>query len=83
MKAEASSLLNAIMTRDEVAAWLKVHPRQLDRLRVPRLDLGHKTKRYVVKDVVEWLDAVRGKDTRGTRPRARRRDGLRRGNTDR
>src|SRR5438128_1368457 len=39
-----------ILTRDEVAKWLKVNPRQVDRLGVPRIDLGHKTKRYLVRD---------------------------------
>ena len=43
------------MTRDEVAAWLKVAPRQIDRLRIPCLDLGEKTKRNLVKDVAAWL----------------------------
>src|SRR2546421_4458878 len=50
---------NAILTRDEVAAWLKVKPRQVERLGVPCLDLGRKTKRYVVKDLLEWLQAKR------------------------
>ena len=39
------------MTRDEVAACLKVAPRQIERLGMPCLDLGKKTKRYLVKDV--------------------------------
>jgi hypothetical protein len=50
---------DAILTRDEVADWLKVRPRQLERLGVPCLELGHKTKRYLVKDVQEWLEAQR------------------------
>ena len=54
-----SAALDGIMTRHEVAAWLKVAPRQLDRLGVPCLDLGRKTKRYVVKDVSAWLDSRR------------------------
>lgn len=48
-----------VLTRQEVAAWLKVRPRELDRLGVPCLDLGHKTKRYVKEDVVAWLDDQR------------------------
>ncbi len=50
---------DAIMTRDEVAAWLKIKPRQVERLRVPCLDLGRKTKRYIGKDVLAWLEAQR------------------------
>ncbi len=50
---------DAIMTREEVAAWLKVRPRQVERLRVPVLSLGVKTKRYRVRDVLHWLDDVR------------------------
>jgi len=50
---------DAILTRDEVAAWLKVKPRQVERLGVPCLDLGRKTKRYVTKDVLAWLEAQR------------------------
>lgn len=49
----------AVLTRDEVAAWLKIKPRQVERLGVPCLDLGRKTKRYLAKDVAEWLDARR------------------------
>ena len=48
-----------IMTRDEVAAWLKVAPRQVDRLGIPCIDLGRKTKRYLVKDVAAWFESKR------------------------
>ncbi len=50
---------DAILTRDEVAAWLQLKPRQVERLGVPCLDLGRKTKRYLAKDVLAWLDAHR------------------------
>jgi hypothetical protein len=50
---------DAILTRDEVAGWLKVRPRQVERLGVPVLDLGPKTKRYMARDVLAWLDSVR------------------------
>ena len=72
MKSETSMpSLNEIMTRDEVAAWLKVHPRQVGRLGVPSLDLGRKTKRYLVRDVVAWLDTQRSGAGRNDRRRAR------------
>ncbi len=48
-----------ILTRDDVAAWLKVRPREVERLGVPCLDLGWKTKRYLGRDVLEWLEAHR------------------------
>ena len=48
-----------VLTRDEVAAWLKINPRELDRLGVPRIDLGRKTKRYLVRDVLAWLERYR------------------------
>lgn len=49
-----------VLTRDEVAAWLKVKPRQVERLGVPCLDLGRKTKRYLMKDLLAWLETQRG-----------------------
>ena len=57
--AEGHDRFHAVLTRKEVAEWLKVRPRQLDRLGVPCLDLGHKTKRYLAEDVKAWLEAQR------------------------
>jgi len=51
--------LGAVLTREQVAEWLQVRPRQLDRMGVPYLDLGHKTKRYFAKDVQGWLERQR------------------------
>jgi hypothetical protein len=48
-----------ILNRDEVAAWLKVKPRQVERLGVPCLDLGRKTKRYLARDVFRFLEEKR------------------------
>jgi hypothetical protein len=50
----------AILTRDEVASWIKVRPRQVERLGVPCLNLGRRTKRYLAEDVFKWLDEQRG-----------------------
>jgi hypothetical protein len=58
-----------ILTRDEVAVWLKVEPRQVERLGVPCLRLGRKTLRYLRADVLSWLEAQRSK--RGPREAAR------------
>ena len=51
---------NGILTQAQVAKRLQVNPRQLDRMGVPQLDLGRKTKRYVWCDVVDWLESQRG-----------------------
>ena len=58
--------LDRVLTPKEVAAWLKVRPRQLGVLGVPHLDWGHKTKRYSAKDVQAWLEEqprVKGRAT--------------------
>lgn len=46
-----------ILTRAEVAAWLKIKPRQVQRLGIPCVDLGLKTKRFIAKDVWAYLEA--------------------------
>ena len=59
-RAPGSQVLpDVVLTREEVAAWLKVKPRQVERLGVPCLDLGRKTKRYLQRDVTAWLEAQR------------------------
>jgi len=69
---------NAILTREEVAGWLKVRPRQVERLRIPCIDLGRKTKRYLVQDVLAWLDGKRvgGGQPGDTREKVRATPGL-------
>jgi hypothetical protein len=64
-----ASSLPAVLTRDEVAEFLQVQPRQIDRLGVPSIDLGKKTKRYLARDVLEWLEERR---TGPSRRRSRR-----------
>jgi len=51
--------LPAVLTRQQVADFLQVRPRQVERLGVPCLNLGKKTKRYVREDVLAWLEAQR------------------------
>jgi len=46
-----------MLTREEVAQWLKVKPRQVERLGIPCIDLGRKTKRYFANDVLVWLQS--------------------------
>lgn len=48
-----------VLTRDEIAAWLKVRPRQVERLGVPCIHLGRKTLRYLRADVLAWLESQR------------------------
>jgi hypothetical protein len=50
--------LPEILTAADVAAWLKVRPRQLERLSVPHLFSG-KARRYLAADVLAWLDRQR------------------------
>lgn len=56
---------DVIMTRQEVADWLRVKPRQIDRMGVPQLLLGRKTIRYLKSDVLDWLQHHRIKDKKG------------------
>jgi hypothetical protein len=48
-----------VMSRDEVAAWLKINPRQVERLGVPYFRLGERTVRYRRHEVEAWLEARR------------------------
>ncbi len=54
--------LRDVLTRQQVAEWLQVRPRQVERLGVPCLNLGRKTKRYRREDVLAWLEAQRRLD---------------------
>lgn len=49
-----------VLTLQEVAAWLKLRPRQVLRYGVPCIDLGHRTKRFLSADVRAWLERRRG-----------------------
>ena len=49
----------AVLTAAEVAEWLKIARRQVQRLGIPWIDLGRKTPRYQVKDVLAWLETRR------------------------
>jgi len=60
-----------VMTQKQVAEWLQVRPRQIERLGIPRLDLGHKTKRYLRHDVLAWLETQRQAPSRTDRSAVR------------
>lgn len=64
-----------ILTREEVAAWLKVKPRQVERLGVPAICLGTKTKRYQAGDVIAFLETKK-KTPLNTRALRRPRQGV-------
>lgn len=55
----STSTDDTVMTQIEVAAWLKVKPRQVERLGVPSIPLGRKTVRYLRADVFAWLQQQR------------------------
>jgi hypothetical protein len=60
VKSKSAAIVDAsVMTQAEVALWLKVKPRQVERLGVPCLALGRKTVRYLKADVLEWLQQQR------------------------
>lgn len=48
-----------LLTPAEVAAWLKITVRQVQRLGVPYEDLGKRSRRYLVGDVKTWLERRR------------------------
>ncbi len=45
-----------ILKKKELAARLKVSPRTIDNLHVPCLDLGYRSKRYVLSKVLKFLE---------------------------
>ena len=45
-----------ILKKKELAARLKVSPRTIDNLHVPCLDLGYRSKRYVLSEVLKFLE---------------------------
>ena len=51
---------NAILTAAQVSEWLQIKPRQVQRLGIPQLRLGHKTIRYRASAVAKWLDKQNG-----------------------
>jgi hypothetical protein len=61
------------LTTADVAALLKVHPRQVQRLGVPCRSLGWKTVRYSRAEVLDWF--MRQPATRPSRKRRSRKGG--------
>jgi len=55
----AEVLPDTLLTATDIGEWLKVSPRQVQRLGIPWIDLGRKTRRYQVRDVLAWLETRR------------------------
>lgn len=55
---------DALLTPTEVAQWLQVSRRTLQRLPIPARTMGHRIVRYLVRDVLTYLDrCARGNST--------------------
>ena len=52
-------LPDTLLTAAEVGEWPEIARRQVQRLGIPWVDLGRKTPRYQVKDVLAWLETRR------------------------
>jgi len=50
---------DAILTCRQVAQWLQLTPRQVQRLGIPYFDLGPKNRRYRARDVMAHLETKR------------------------
>lgn len=45
-----------VLTTEEVAGWLDVHPKTVRTLGIRTVRLGHSTVRYLAKHVLEYLE---------------------------
>ena len=50
---------SAILELQHVADWLRISPRQVERLDIPFALLGKRTKRYLARDVIAYLEKKR------------------------
>ncbi len=48
---------DAVLTTEQVAAWLQIKPRAVERLGIPAIKMGHRTVRYRAAAVSAWLDS--------------------------
>ncbi len=46
-----------VLNIEQLAAWLQVSKRQAERLEIPCFYLGTRTRRYLAKDVLKYLEA--------------------------
>lgn len=63
MKRRPPALLEplTVLTRPELAKWLKVSERTIDRLQPPALAMSEGVRRYLVADVLTWLHRDNGR----------------------
>jgi hypothetical protein len=54
-----TALGDPILTREDVARWLQLKPRQVERLGIPYMRLGKRTIRYRRSEVEAWLATCR------------------------
>jgi excisionase family DNA binding protein len=47
-----------VLTPQQVAEWLQVSSRTLQRLPIPHVRVGHRTVRYTAKDVLAYLARI-------------------------
>ncbi len=48
--------VKAVLTREEVAQLLQVSVKTVDRLPIPSVLLGPRTRRYLARDVIAFLE---------------------------
>jgi hypothetical protein len=48
-----------VLDRAGVARWLGVSVRSVERLALPALPLGEGTRRYLLRDLLRWLESRR------------------------
>ncbi len=53
------------LTLAEVAAWLRIDRHKVMALEIPCFDWGRKSKRFVRKDVITWLEQQRNGKQKG------------------
>ena len=58
---------DAVLTCAQVADWLQLTPRQVQRLGIPFIDCGRRSRRYLVADVRAWIEARRALQTSALR----------------
>lgn len=46
---------DAVLTPQQVAAWLQISVKTLATLPIPSKKLGHRTRRYLARDVLAYL----------------------------
>ena len=48
----------AVLTGDQVAAWLQISTKTLESLAIKSAKIGHRTRRYLARHVIEYLERI-------------------------